>query len=66
MATAINGRRQLNLKCLQLGVPRTTRSQEGIAVFAEIVTRSMDISGLRRLALRIQILKNALEGADFI
>ena len=66
MATAINGRRQLNLKSLQLGAPRTTRTQEGIAVFAEIATRSMDINRLRRLALRIQVLKNALEGADFI
>jgi len=66
MATAINGRRQPNLKCLELGAPRTTRTQEGIAVFSEIVTRSMDINRLRRLALRIQILKNALEGADFI
>lgn len=66
MATAINGRRQPNLKSLSLGAPRTTRTQEGIAVFSEIVTRSMDINRLRRLALRIQILQNALDGADFI
>lgn len=66
MATAINGRRQENLKSLGLGAPRTTRTQEGLAVFAEIVTRSMDISRLRRIALRILALKQALEGADFI
>lgn len=66
MATAINGRRQPNLKSLGLGAPRTTRTQEGIAVFAELVTRSIDINRLRRLALRILALKQALEGADFI
>jgi uncharacterized protein (TIGR02421 family) len=65
-ATALNGRRQPNLKSLALGAPRTTRTQEGLAVFAELVTRSIDISRLRRLALRIQALKQALDGADFI
>lgn len=66
MATAINGRRQMNLQSLGLGAPRTTRTQEGIAVFAELATRSIDINRLRRLALRIQALKQALDGADFI
>jgi uncharacterized protein (TIGR02421 family) len=66
MATAINGRRQTNLPSLGLGAPRTTRAQEGIAVFAELVTRSIDIARLRRLALRIQALKAVLDGADFI
>lgn len=65
-ATAINGRRQANLKSLGLGAPRTTRTQEGLAVFAELATRSIDINRLRRLALRIQALKNVLAGADFI
>ena len=65
-ATAINGRRQPKLKSMALGAPRTTRTQEGIAVFAELVTRSIDISRLRRLAVRIQALKHALDGADFI
>jgi uncharacterized protein (TIGR02421 family) len=66
LATAINGRRQTNLKSLGLGAARTTRTQEGLAVFAEMVTRSMDINRLRRLALRIGALKRALDGADFI
>ncbi len=66
MATAINGRRQTSLQSLGLGAPRTTRTQEGIAVFAELVTRSIDIDRLRRLALRIQALKQVLDGADFI
>jgi uncharacterized protein (TIGR02421 family) len=66
MATAINGRRQTHLKSMGLGAPRTTRTQEGIAVFAELMTRSIDIARLRRLALRIVVLKHALDGADFI
>jgi uncharacterized protein (TIGR02421 family) len=66
LATAVNGRRQANLKSLGLGAARTTRTQEGIAVFAELVTRSIDIDRLRRLALRIGALKQALAGADFI
>lgn len=66
MATAINGRRQPNLRSLGLGAPRTTRTQEGLAVFAELLTRSIDIARLRRLALRILVLKNAMDGADFV
>lgn len=66
MATAINGTRQTHLKSLGQGAPRTTRTQEGIAVFAELVTHSIDIERLRRLALRILALKHALDGADFI
>jgi uncharacterized protein (TIGR02421 family) len=66
IGTALNGRRQPNFKSLSLGAPRTTRTQEGLAVFAELITRSMDIHRLRRLALRIQALSEALEGADFI
>ena len=41
MATAINGKRQSNLTSLGLGVPRSTRTQEGIAVFAELATQSI-------------------------
>ncbi|QDU89245.1 hypothetical protein Pla175_26320 [Pirellulimonas nuda] len=62
-ATALNGRRQTNLASLGLGAPRT---QEGIAVFAELATRSIDVNRLRRLALRIQALKLVLDGGDFL
>lgn len=65
-ATALNGKRQPRLQSLALGAPRTTRTQEGLAVFAELMTRSIDIHRLRRLALRIQALKLALDGGDFI
>ena len=64
--TALNGQHQPYLKALGLGAPRTTRTQEGLATFAEIITGSMDISRLRRIALRVVMVKRALEGADFV
>ncbi|WP_020527571.1 flavohemoglobin expression-modulating QEGLA motif protein [Flexithrix dorotheae] len=65
-ATQINGKKQPNLKSLGLGAPRTTRTQEGIAVMAELITNSIDITRLRRIALRVIAVKMALDGADFI
>jgi uncharacterized protein (TIGR02421 family) len=65
-ATMLNGKKQENLKCLGLGAPRTTRTQEGLAVTAELATRSMDIVRLRRIALRVLAVQMALDGADFI
>jgi len=64
-ATLLNGRRQ-PLASLGVGAPRTTRTQEGLATFSEIITGSIDITRLRRVALRVQLVKAALEGADFI
>jgi len=65
-ATLLNGRRQPWLRCLGVGAPRTTRTQEGLATFSEIITGAMDINRLRRLALRVLRLQEALAGADFI
>jgi uncharacterized protein (TIGR02421 family) len=65
-ATMHNGKRQKNLRLLSLGAPRTTRTQEGIAVLAELMTLSLDIVRLRRIALRIKAIAMALNGADFI
>jgi uncharacterized protein (TIGR02421 family) len=64
--TALNGRHQPHLHVLGLGAPRTTRTQEGLATFAEIITGAIDISRLRRIALRVVMVKRALDGADFI
>lgn len=64
--TALNGRRQPNLSSMGLGSPRTTETQEGIAVFAELVTRTMDLMRLRRIALRVRAIAMGLEGADFL
>lgn len=65
-ATMRNGKLQTNLRSLALGAPRTTRTQEGIAVLSELVTNAMDITRLRRVALRVIAVQQALDGADFI
>ena len=61
-----NGMEQPNLKSLGLGAPRTTRTQEGLATLAELITSSIDLSRLRRIALRIKAIEMALDGADFL
>ncbi len=65
-ATSLSGRAQPHLRVLGLGSPRTTRTQEGLAVFSELITSSIDIVRLRRVALRSQAVNAALAGADFI
>lgn len=64
--TSLNGRHQPHLSALGLGSPRTTLTQEGLATFAEIITGAIDIARLRRIALRVIMVKKALDGADFI
>ncbi|KAA3638592.1 MAG: DUF1704 domain-containing protein, partial [Armatimonadetes bacterium] len=63
--TSINGKRQ-PLRSLGLGSPRTTKTQEGLAVFSELVTFSIDINRLRRVALRSQAVELALNGGNFL
>ncbi|WP_199100638.1 flavohemoglobin expression-modulating QEGLA motif protein [Dyella sp. ASV21] len=65
-ATLLNGKHQPYLKSLGLGAPRTTRTQEGLATFSEIITGAIDLARLRRVALRVLMVKRALDGADFI
>lgn len=64
--TATNGREQPVLRSMGLGAPRTTATQEGLATFAELITNAMDLSRLRRLALRVKAIDMGLQGADFI
>jgi uncharacterized protein (TIGR02421 family) len=64
-ATALNGRLQ-PIQSFGLAAPRTTATQEGLATIAELITGSMDLSRLRRLALRIIAVKHVIEGADFV
>jgi uncharacterized protein (TIGR02421 family) len=65
-ATMRNGIEQPFLKSLGLGSPRTTRTQEGLATLAELITSTIDLSRLRRIALRIKAIHMSLEGADFL
>lgn len=64
--TYINGRKQPILKTLGYNAPRTTATQEGLAVFAEYITSSIDLVRLNRIALRIIAIDMADKGADFI
>lgn len=65
-ATALNGRNQPILTSMSLASPRSTLTQEGLATLAELVTRTIDIARLRRIALRIKAIAMAVDGADFI
>ncbi|MGA9340884.1 MAG: flavohemoglobin expression-modulating QEGLA motif protein [Rhodanobacteraceae bacterium] len=64
--TALNGRAQPNLASLGQTSPRITATQEGLAVFAELITGSIDILRMKRISLRIIAIDLALSGADFI
>lgn len=64
--TARNGRAQPILKSMARTAPRATATQEGLAVFAELMSGSIDIARLQRISLRILAIDMALAGADFI
>ncbi len=66
VATSLNGINQPVLKILAASHPGTTRTQEGLAVFAEFITGSMDLARFRRLADRVIAIQMAIEGADFL
>jgi uncharacterized protein (TIGR02421 family) len=64
--TALNGRQQPVLASLARTSPRVTATQEGLAVFAELMSGAIDITRLKRISLRILAIDMALRGADFI
>jgi len=64
--TGLNGREQPNLKSLGKSSPRVTATQEGLAVFAELMSGAIDIERMKRISLRILAIDMALRGADFI
>jgi uncharacterized protein (TIGR02421 family) len=66
VATGLNGRHQTDLPILASSHPGTTRTQEGLAVFAEFITGCMDLDRLSRLADRVLGIHMAAEGADFL
>jgi len=66
VATSLNGRNQTHLDILAASHPGTTKTQEGLAVFAEFITGSMDIDRMHRLADRVIAIQMAVEGADFL
>jgi len=66
MLTALNGREQPHLSSLGLAAPRTTWTQEGLATFSELVSASVDLNRMRRIALRTRAVQMGLDGADFL
>jgi uncharacterized protein (TIGR02421 family) len=66
VATSINGLAQPHLNILAAGHPGTTKTQEGLAVFSEFITGSIDLDRLKRLADRIIAIQMSIEGADFL
>jgi uncharacterized protein (TIGR02421 family) len=66
VATSLNGRAQEDLPILAAGHPGTTRTQEGLAVFAELISGVMDPDRLLRLADRVAAVQKAIDGADFL
>ena len=66
VATSINGHEQKNMKILAAAHPGTTKTQEGLAVFADFITGHLDLDRLRRLSDRILAIQMAIDGADFI
>jgi uncharacterized protein (TIGR02421 family) len=66
VATSINGQYQDRLPILGVSYPYVTRTQEGLAVFAEVISTTMELDRLRRLADRVVAIQMAAEGADFL
>jgi len=66
IGTALAGRAQEDLPILAAGHPGTTRTQEGLAVFAEFISGAIDPDRLDRLADRVLAIQMAIDGADFL
>jgi uncharacterized protein (TIGR02421 family) len=66
VATSLNGAAQEHFPILASGHAGTTRTQEGLAVFAELISGAMDPSRLMRLADRVIAIQMAMDGADFL
>lgn len=64
--TRKNGKHQTRLPVLGTAHPGTTRTQEGLAVFSELITGSMTPRRFRRLANRVLAIDLSMQGADFI
>ncbi len=66
VCTSLNGRHQTELPLLAASHAGTTRTQEGLAVFAEFITGTLDPDRFRRLADRVLAIQMAIDGADFL
>lgn len=65
VVTSLNGKAQEKLPNLFQSHPGTTMTQEGLAVFAELITGTLDFDRFRRLGDRVLAIQMATDGADF-
>ena len=66
VATTLNGRKQDMVKILGANYGSITKTQEGLAVFSELITGCMDVRRLNRILYRVLAIQMAIDGADFI
>jgi uncharacterized protein (TIGR02421 family) len=66
IGTSLNGAAQTAFPILAAGHPGTTRTQEGLAVFAELISGAMDLTRMLRLADRVLGIQMSMDGADFL
>ena len=66
IATGKNGRAQNHFPLLGESFPGNARTQEGLAVFAEFISGSLDPHRFKRLADRVIAIDKAEQGANFI
>ncbi|HEV2212972.1 MAG TPA: flavohemoglobin expression-modulating QEGLA motif protein, partial [Gammaproteobacteria bacterium] len=66
LGTTLNGTQQPVCTFLSKGPPSSTITQEGLAIFMEIITFSSYPTRLRRLANRIRAVDLAEKGGDFL
>lgn len=66
IATGMNGRAHKRFSVLGESHPGNARTQEGLAVFAEFITGSIDPRRFKRLADRTIAVDMAVKGADFL
>ncbi|OHC76573.1 MAG: hypothetical protein A3G18_13495 [Rhodospirillales bacterium RIFCSPLOWO2_12_FULL_58_28] len=66
IATGNNGKNQFMFPILGEAHPGNTRTQEGLAVFAEFISGALGPHRLRRLAGRVLGIKMSMDGANFL
>ena len=66
IATGFNGAAQPHFPILAESYPGNTRTQEGLAVFAEFISGALDPHRFKRLADRVIAINMSAEGADFL
>ncbi len=66
IATTLNGRAHKRFKVLGTAHALTTKTQEGICVFSEMIGGAIDPFRMRRLTNRVLAVQMAIDGADFL